>query len=214
MYNQLSKADQDAIMVYLQRNGIEPTKENLDQHAKRYDDIIYKEVIASSTYGLVAGISSKQFVQFTRNEIVENMLGNALSMAGKYGQNLMIVSYNTSASPLCINRQNKVYWTIEKEDNYEELAPQLWANGGGLFHPNCRHQIYAYFKDESDPPEKELPKSDIEDNYNLTQQKNYVNRNKKQWYARKEKARLTDSPHQAYETAKWKEWVARSKQFN
>lgn len=213
MYNQLSKQDQDAIMAYLQRNGIEPTEDNLNTYAKKYDDIIYKEVITSPTYGLVAGISSKQFVQHTRNELIQNMVGNALSMAGKYGQNLMIVSYNTDASPLCINRQNKVYWTIREEDNFGELAPQLWVNGGGLFHDWCKHQIYAYFDGESAPPEDELPKSDIEDNYNLTQQINYVNRNKKQWYARKEKARLTQSPHQAYETAKWKEWTTRSNQF-
>jgi hypothetical protein len=142
------------------------------------------------------------------------MLDSVLDDAKEYDQNLMKINYNTIASPLCINRQNKVYWTIKPEGNYTELDPELWRNGGGLFHPNCRHYIVAYFEGESDPVVEDVKSFEQNEiDYNLQQELNYIKRNKNKWYKRKEVARLTNSPHQAYETKKWKEWVARQNNF-
>lgn len=217
-FEDLSEEVQKAIKSFCDRMNIEKLPENLDNLANKYDTQVYEEVVKVSTIGVIGGVTARQFISHTRNEIIKKMVDNSLKMAEEYGQNLMKVSHNKVVSPLCVKYQNRIYWTIEPFANYVELDTVMFWRGGngdtGLFHPYCRHQMYAYFPGESDPPiEDNRTLAEIDEEYKLQQELNYIKRNKKQWYTRKEKARITNSPHKDYETKKWKEWTAREKQF-
>jgi hypothetical protein len=220
-FNELSKDQQESILAYAERAGIDTNDiDQLNELANKYDNLVYTTLVTQpASAGILAGYRTKNFINQTKNEIINTMLDNSISRAIEYDQNLMIINRNEVVSPLCAPYQNKIYWTIRPEGNYPELDPALWKNQSGkgrkgLFHPNCRHYINAYFPGESDPPEDYVvDKKKEEEDYKLQQELNYIKRNKKKWYARKERARLTESPHQAYETKKWKEWTTRQNEF-
>lgn len=183
------------------------------------DDVLEKYGINMGLTILDSAGRKWPFSTFVRREfktrIINNMLDNVLNDAAEFGHNLMIVSHNMTASPLCINRQNKIYWTIYQEEDYTQLDPELWKNGGGLFHPNCRHTINAYFPGESLPPVKErLSKSQQEALYKQSQKQAYIKRNKKKYYDRKERARLLNNK-EAYEhnMKYWRKWNAIEKEL-
>ena len=68
---------------------------------------------------------------------------------------LVVVSSVPDPSPLCIERQGKIYAVGDKKfKNYKPLNPELYKNGGGLLHYNCRHSINAYEPGFSEPPEQ------------------------------------------------------------
>lgn len=214
VFEQLSSDAQKAINEYCKNNNIEPTEEKLNELATFYDDFFYSEMVVTGATGVVAGYTTSQFITYTRNQILQNMLNQALEMAALYEQNLMKVSHNQVVSDLCRPFQNKIYWTIKEVKGYKELEPALWRSNGGLFHPNCRHQIYAYIPNESDPPVvDERSAEEIKQLYKDQQWANYLKRNKDKWRNRKDLAKSLENSGYPYEKDKWKEWVAREKEF-
>lgn len=218
-YDELDQEQQQALEAFLIARGIETTVENLDIIAQAFDEIVKTTLIVGEVSGVVGGIKTKEFIEFTRNELVNQMLDQALSMAKVYDQNLMKVSYNSKSSPLCIHRQNKVYWTIRPEGGYDPLEPEIWqySNGvrtGGLFHPNCRHQLYAYFPGESDQVEQNpLSDKQIAENYKISQEANYIKRTKQKYYRNKQIAKGTNNGSYKHYNELHKKWVAREKDF-
>lgn len=207
---------QNAILEYCRRNFIEPSEEKLNSLAQIFDSAVEEVLVVGGVTGVIGGYSTSQLLQSTRSEILNNMVTQALDMAEKYEQNLMIINYNSIASPLCAKWQNKIYYIYEPVDNYKKLDDNIWhgkknTSGGNLFHPNCRHQMYAYFPGESDPPlDADEP---TQKDYELQQELNYIKRNKKKYYKRKETARLTNNSSYTKQKDNWKRWCARENEF-
>lgn len=136
-FEDLSEEVQKAIKSFCERMNIEELPENLDNLANKYDTQVYEEVVKVSTIGVIGGVTSKQFITQTRNDIIKKMVDNSLKMAEEYGQNLMKVSHNNVVSNLCEPFQNRIYWTIEPYANYVELDTVMFWRGGngetGLF---------------------------------------------------------------------------------
>ncbi len=215
LYSDLTLEQQEAIIAYCENNNIEPTPENLDMQANNFDNAVNSVLVMGEITGVVGGFTARQLINYTRNQIINNMFTNALAMAKQYDQNLMKVNYNSVCSPLCLHWQNKIYWVSQPVEGLEQLEEHVWKgkasqSHGNLYHPNCRHQLYAYFPGESDPPEdKPLP---TEEDYKLSQQVNYTNRTKKKYYKRKETARLTGNGSYEKQKNNWKKWVDLEKQ--
>lgn len=218
-YEELSEEQQFALEAFLLYRGLEVTKEGLEVLAKTFDELVKTTLIVGEVSGVIGGITTSEFVKFTRIELTNKMLDQALSMAYAYDQNLMKVNYTQKASPLCIHRQNKVYWVTTPVGNYEQLQPEIWDYSGGvatggLFHPNCYHQLYAYFPGESDPVnENPLPDEVIAENYRLAQEANYIKRTKQKYYRQKQIAKGTDNGSYDNYNNLHKKWVDKEKQF-
>lgn len=146
-------------------------------------------------------------------DILNTMQNELFQAMEEFDHDLVIINYNVVCSPLCINRQNKIYWYNKPNLKYPELAPELWTNGGGLFHPHCRHYINAYFEGFSDKPV--IPKlSEKERNklYEKDQARKYATRNKKKYYERMQKAKAMDlGDSYAQNRILYKKWLERSK---
>lgn len=148
-------------------------------------------------------------------KILTDMQNTLFGEMKAYDHNLVIINYNTIASPLCIHRQNKIYYTDGKSySNYKPLEPELWTNGGGLFHPFCRHYINAYFPGLSLEPE--VPKLTVKQQeilYKQDQKLKYIQRNKKKYYQRKQRAKALDNGSYEKNVMMWKKWLEREKEF-
>lgn len=207
---------QNAILEYCRRNFMEPSEEVLNSLAQIFDSAVDEVLVVGEITGVIGGYSTSQLLSSTRSEILNNMVTQALDMAEKYEQNLMIINYNSIASPLCAKWQDKIYYIYEPVDNYKKLDDNIWhgkknTSGGNLFHPNCRHQMYAYFPGESDPP-KDLEEPNEED-YKLQQELNYIKRNERKYYERKSVAKKTGNSSYEKQNNNWKNWKIRQDEF-
>lgn len=142
-----------------------------------------------------------------KNKIINNMVDSELSACKEYGHNLVKINFNSKCSPLCINRQNRIYWTLVTDPNYSELDPELFKNGGGLFHPHCRHFMVAYFPNFSDPIVPNVDKQQVANAYAKDQQIKYQKNTRKKYKQRMANAKATGNT-QAYEYNKklWNKW--------
>lgn len=225
-YEQLNEEQKQAVDAFCERNGI-TLQEKIEQIASTYFNAVKEVLVNAVLVGAVAGYTARQFIELTRDELIQNMLNDALELARSYEQNLMKVSYNTRSSHLCATAQNKIYYLLYPEDpavglldDYicsrkgDNKPENYYKTGRSLFHKNCLHQLYAYFPGESDPVvEPELSEKELLANEALAQELNYINREAKKYYERKEIARKTDNP--SYEKNKdlWKKWTGKRNEF-
>lgn len=129
---------QNAILEYCRRNFIEPLEETLNSLAEVFDSAVEEVLVVGEITGVIGGYSTSQLLSSTRSEILNNMVTQALDMAEKYEQNLMIINYNSIASPLCAKWQDKIYYIYEPVDDYKKLDDNIWhgkknTSGGSLF---------------------------------------------------------------------------------
>lgn len=151
------------------------------------DEIIKNSLINQDILFAINGKTTNlenYIVDKSKKEILKNMTNQLNNRLEEYNHNLVIVSYNSFASPLCINRQNRVYYTQNGYPNeeYSPLEPELWINEGGLFHPNCRHFISPYFPGESDDPIDNVKNTKETFGYDKQQKLNSVKRTKEKYY--------------------------------
>jgi hypothetical protein len=122
------------------------------------------------------------------------------------GVRTVVVSAHNNCSPLCLPWQGKVYIDdvysagTTADGEYPLLST---AMRGGLFHPNCRHNMATYFPGVSklpDPVDDEIASA----NYDAEQKQRYMERQIRM-YKRRE-AGSVDPENQAEAKAKVKEW--------
>lgn len=80
-----------------------------------------------------------------RFQMAESLREYDNELMDELGFELVEISAISNPSPLCAERQGRVYARGDKTvKGYKPLEPELWSNGGGLFHPNCRHHQYPF----------------------------------------------------------------------
>ena len=99
---------------------------------------------------------------------------------------LVIVSSHNASCPICRPWAGKVLSLTGKTPNYPTLQEAKMA---GLFHPNCKHTISAYFC-QFDHEKQEIPENDNE-LYEATQKQRYYERQIRKW-KRIESVAITD----------------------
>lgn len=75
----------------------------------------------------------------------------------EFGHDLMIVSQFGRTCPICAPWEGVPLSISGKTPGYKTLAS---AKAAGLFHPNCKHTLLAYFPDITEVPERE-PNDDV-----------------------------------------------------
>ena len=209
MYNDLTSDEQLAVYNYGYRNGYNVNDpEVLDALANDYNNLIYGSLVQNEVPAIILGrqMTNSSLIYKTQNEIIDIMLDDAFTNLAEYEEYLVKVSHNAKASPLCIHRQGKVYWVNQPVEGYDELDPELFKNGGGLFHPHCRHNMSIYFPGYSDEPLGTGDIDKISGDYEKDQKAKYVEKNKKIWYDRRRRAKLTNSNNYDYTNRKYLEW--------
>lgn len=187
----MTKQEELALQTYCANNYIEYNENVIAQ----FNDLKNIYLITSApTYGMTI----EQQVQMTSNQILNDMLDEVFNSLDEYEENLVIISNNAWASHLCIHRQGKVYWVKKPQPPYTKLEPELWRSGGGLFHPNCRHNMSVYFPGQSDPPTKINSISEQESLYKKQQQDRYRYRQKRKWETEYAKAKTVNSDNLDY----------------
>lgn len=142
-----------------------------------------------------------------KNEIINNMLDAEMEALEEYGHNLVKINFNSTCSPMCINRQNRIYWVKTNDPNYSPLDPELFKNGGGLFHPHCRHYIVAYFEGETDPVVSPVDKQEVANNYKVDQQIKYQKRTRQKYRKRMAQAKAVgDNVTYQRNLKLWRKW--------
>lgn len=119
----------------------------------------------------------------------------------EFEHDLVRLSAHGDCSPLCINYQGRIFSRFGKTKGYPLYENILWSNGGGFRHPNCRHSVYPFFPDFSNPDlYKNIlnkPRSEIKENYNQRQQGMYERRQAIKWNDRLNMARETGNRKEA-----------------
>lgn len=113
-------------------------------------------------FSLVNIISFSVVVAFLQ-DLSYNFFENAIENK----QNLVYTNYFDDCSPLCIDYQNDVFYTIRPESGYRYFREALWENGGGIGHPNCRHIFSPFTGNELN--KNPLSKEEISENYKVDQ---------------------------------------------
>ena len=215
MYNDLTFEKQEIIYNYGLKKGYDVNNPDvLDELAIQYFDLINVNLVneVPPVYLSGAKITTSSLVSKTQNEIIDLMYADTKKNLQEYQENLVKVSSNSKASPLCVHAQGQVYWVYENDPKYERLDDHTYQGGGSsdqLFHPNCRHNMSVYFPGYSDEPLGTGNVNSANNDYQIDQNEKYINRNAKKWYDKKERARLTNDPKYEYYNKKHKEWVSR-----
>jgi hypothetical protein len=114
----------------------------------------------------------------------------SLNRYEEYGYDLVRVSSHFRACPLCVPWEGQILSQSGLDYNYSSLDDAI---ASGLFHPNCAHDITAYFPGLSpdqelrvDPEEQKLInqhgyKKAQEIAYKAQQQQRYIERNIRNW---------------------------------
>jgi hypothetical protein len=123
-----------------------------------------------------------------------------LNRYNESGYNLVIVSSHFRACNLCTPYENKIL-SIEPTAKYESVSD---AETQGLFHPNCKHSVSAFFEGISEitPPRLATGEQDLVDQYGYKEaqkisykaqvKQRYIERNIRNW-KRKEIVSLNDN---------------------
>lgn len=164
----------------------------------------YREVIAETNTGVLAGYETRlQASQNALNEFAAKGItgftdksgrkwelasyvematrtGNAhaaiqghLDRQMELGNDLVIVSSHANTCPLCAPWGGKVLSIKGNNPKYDSLEN---AKAAGLFHPNCKHTITAYFPFIDEPEGHEHDKGYTPEMYEATQQQRYNER--------------------------------------
>lgn len=130
----------------------------------------------------------------------------------EWGIKTVIVSAHNNCSPLCLPWQGKPFiddvYSGGQSGDKGGMTLLSTAMRGGLFHPNCRHNMSTYIPGISSLPE---PVDDAEalGNYRAEQQQRYMERQVRR-YKRRE-AGSADKDNRLYAAGKVKEWEGKIK---
>lgn len=110
----------------------------------------------------------------TRTVAARAALQGHLDRQLELGNDLTKVSYVGATCPICMPWQGKVLSISGSDPEYASLQS---AKEAGLFHPNCKHTVLAYFPEIDDGPEpiRRDPEKDAE-LYKATQKQRYNER--------------------------------------
>lgn len=112
----------------------------------------------------------------TRTTTARAALQGHIDRQTEIGNDLVMVSSIGTTCPICAQWQGKVLSISGKTQGYSSLDS---AKAAGLFHPNCKHTITAYFPeiDDYEPP---VTKNNPE-KYEATQEQRYNERQIRKW---------------------------------
>ncbi len=112
----------------------------------------------------------------TRTATARAALQGHIDRQTEIGNDLVMVSSIGTTCPICAQWQGKVLSISGKTPGYSSLDN---AKAAGLFHPNCKHTITAYFPeiDDYEPP---VTKNNPE-KYEATQEQRYNERQIRKW---------------------------------
>ena len=113
-----------------------------------------------------------------------NLMGSA-NKREEWGIHTVKMSSHSSACPMCIQWQGKVYIDDvygkgTKEESIKSKYPLLSeAIKGGAMHPNCKNGLSTYYEGISNPPKKPTKeeKEEMSRRYNLEQRQRECERN-------------------------------------
>ena len=113
-----------------------------------------------------------------------NLMGSA-NKREEWGIHTVKMSSHSSACPMCIQWQGKVYIDDvygkgTKEESIKSKYPLLSeAIKGGAMHPNCKNRLSTYYEGISNPPKKPTKeeKEEMSRRYNLEQRQRECERN-------------------------------------
>lgn len=186
---------------------------------------LWKAVDMATKDFLSAGINCIQYKNGARVNIASysemalrtaNKRANLMGSANKreeWGIHTVKMSSHSSACPMCIQWQGKVYIDDvygkgTKEESVKSKYPLLSeAIKGGAMHPNCKNGISTYYEGINQPP-KEPTKEEIEEmtrRYNLEQRQRECERNIRK-YKRLENGSL-DADNIAKYADKRRQWT-------
>lgn len=180
---------------------------------------VYREVISSTNTGVLAGYETRlQASQNALNEFANKGITGFVDKSGRkwelasyvematrtgnahaaiqghidrqleLGNDLVIVSSHANTCPLCAPWGGKV---LSIKGNNPKYASLESAKAAGLFHPNCKHTITAYFPFIDEPEGHEHDKGYNPEMYEATQKQRYNERMIRMW-KRREAVALTD----------------------
>ena len=95
---------------------------------------------------------------------------------------LVICSSYGACSPKCLPWQGRIYYddvySTQENKGYEDIQYTRLSEAidGGLFHPNCRHNISTYIEGMDLPRQVDRPATEIEDIYKQEQKQRSIER--------------------------------------
>lgn len=140
---------------------------------------------------------------------------SSINRFNEMGYNLAIVSSHFRCCPLCQPYEGTILSLDGRDDRY----PSIWdAESQGLFHPNCKHSISAFFEGFTPPVEVRMDRAerDLVNRYGYSeaqkitfeaqQKQRYIERKIRQW-KRRSQMQLNDIDRQRAEN-KIRQWQA------
>lgn len=134
-----------------------------------------------------------------RSETMQTRLDATTNRFMENGQDLVMVSAHGDSCPLCDPWEGRVLSLSGEDDNYPAVSE---AEGDGLFHPNCSHNITAYVHNLTKTDD---PTPGGED-YEARQEQRYNERQIRKWKRREEAALTDDEARKAkHKVGEWQE---------
>ena len=194
---------------HLQRLVLESNNliDNTSFQILRNTQDMYRQVISETSTGVLTGVVTReQAAQDALNRFAAKGITGFVDKAGRHwelgsyvematrtttahaalqghvdrqaeiGNDLMMISSLGTTCPICSKWQGKVLSISGNDPKYPSLAS---AKAAGVFHPNCKHTLTAYFPeiDDYEPP---VTKNNPE-KYEATQEQRYNERQIRKW---------------------------------
>ena len=140
----------------------------------------------------------------TRTTSARARIDGSLNRFQQNGEDLVIVSGHAESCPACDPWEGEILSISGDDENYPSVAD---AEGDGLFHANCSHNLTLWVEGLTEQPETEEGGEDYEDR----QQQRYNERNIRKW-KRREAAAMTDK-EQEKASRKVREWQGKQADF-
>lgn len=141
-----------------------------------------------------------------RTAIMNTTLESYKNLALENNQDLIIVSSHGGSCPLCTPWEGNVLSLSGRNSNYPSLSE---AKDSGLFHPNCRHVFFLYYKGGSGVTEDNLHKDT--GLYEKTQKQRYMERMVRKWKRRSIVS--LDKNNENYSNNKVRYWQKEIREF-
>lgn len=137
-YHMLNTANQEVVTNYYKMY------QNMLLNPDKFD-ILYLTNQAYKVLDKTRYVDYTSYVDtLTRYYSIQEALYNINQNMDMFNLDLVAVSYHGDASELCVPWQNKVYSRSGTSLKYPPFEPAKWGSGGGLFHPNCRHNVHVF----------------------------------------------------------------------
>lgn len=181
--------------------------EHLDEEAQEAIKVILAGMEVLKDYVVTKSGAKWGLYEYTsmaaRVYSVDKMLEYQTEVMTEFGDDLIYTSSHAETSPLCKPWQGRVYSVSGENDKYPPFDDCLYKNGGGIFHPNCRHYTGVYFEGVTRVPT--IPEDKLRpESYKVMQEMRY-NESMIRYWQRRDMS--NPSP---YTEAKVDEWKKRN----